>query len=177
MEKVDVKIPKLIKRTVKFFDVSVKVKPIIGIEDYAIIIKDLRDNFFYQSDMSEHIIDLRIRRDVLNLCTNINVDKISNDDLATEAISSFISKNIENYLEIGDSILQEFKMTKLQSGFGLVSSRIPSAEEVDKMVNSLKNAINGMDTEKLKDLFGATIYNKSPLFGKFLGDKIKNKEE
>lgn len=176
MEKVDIKIPKLIKKTIKFGEVSIKVKPIIEVNDYAILIKDLRDNFFIEQDMSEYIVKLRIKRDILSLCTNVNIDNISNIELESKMLDDFINENIINYNDVVDSILCEFKINKLQTGFGLASSKIPTSEDVDKMLNSLKDAVNGMDTEKLNTLFNATVYNKSPLVAEAV-KKINLKKE
>lgn len=179
-EKVKITLKKRNKKTVEFNGVKVKVIPFISAENYDIILDDIKKNIFYNSKIENkcHMIDLRLYKDVLELCTNIDVEHINIEDLFREELSWFLNEHIENLGYVADYIKEEYKNYVMENCFGILGNKMPTTEDMEKSVENISKMIENLPQDKLELIGKSIVWNNSPALGKAVApaEHIKTNE-
>ena len=88
-EKVKIKLNKSKKKEAELNDIKIKVDTLISIENYETILNDIKANVFYNTEITDkvHVLDLRLIRDTLELCSNVDVESLDSEDLFSGVFS------------------------------------------------------------------------------------------
>lgn len=167
MEKVDIKLSKNKKHTVKIGDISVKVDKYISLEKYETILEDIKTSIFYNSEVIDkvHMKDLRFIRDVIELCTNINVDSLDGEDFMSPELLCSLIDGIENYNIIKKYIDKEYDRFILENCFGVLSGKLPNVQDMENSMNKLSETINDLPNDKLELIAKSIVWNNMPALG------------
>ncbi len=154
-------------KEVKFCGVMVKVKN-ISLEDYSTILEDLKENVFYNNNLEDkyYALQLRFRKNIVSLCTNIDTENLSAEDYNRDELWQLLFDNIDNYIEVDNSIEAEYKKSVLESCFGIIAKKVPSAKSMEKSMDKLVESINNIDSEKLELVAKSIVWNQMPALGK-----------
>lgn len=169
-EKVKVTFKKRNKKTVEFNGVKVDIVPFISAENYDIILSDIKKNIFYNPEVENkcHMMDLRLYKDVLELCTNIDVESVSIDDLFCEELSEFLSEHIENLWYVTDYIKEEYKNYVMENCFGILGNKMPTTKDMEKSVENISKMIENLPQDKLELIGKSIVWNNAPALGKMV---------
>lgn len=167
MEKVDIKLSKSKKNTVKIGDVDIKVDKYIPLKKYEIILEDIKTNVFYDSEVQNkaHMTDLRFVRDVVELCTNINIDNLKGEDFMCPELCEALAEGIENYYDIRDYINKEYDRFIMENCFGVLANKLPTTTDMEASMDRLSETINNLPSDKLELIAKGIVWNNMPALG------------
>ena len=154
-------------REIEFCGAKVKVKN-ISLEDYSTILEDLKENVFYNNNLEDkcYALHLRFIKNIVTLCTNIDTESLSAEDYGRDELLSLLYDNIDNYIEVDNSIEAEYKKSVLESCFGIIAKKVPSAKSMEKSMDKIVESINNIDPEKLELVAKSIVWNQMPALGK-----------
>lgn len=154
-------------REVEFCGVKVKVRN-ISLEDYSTILEDLKENIFYNSNLEDkyYALQLRFIKNVISLCTNIDTGDLNAEDYGRDELLELLYDNIDNYIKIKDSVEAEYEKSVLESCFGIIAKKVPSAKSMEKSMDKIVESINNIDPEKLELVAKSIVWNQMPALGK-----------
>ena len=154
-------------KEIDFCGVKVKVRN-ISLEDYGIILEDLKENIFYNNNLEDkcYALHLRFIKNIVTLCTNIDTESISAEDYGRDELWRLLFDNIDNYIEIDKAIEAEYKKVVLENCFGIIAKKVPSAKSMEKSMNKLVEGINSIDSDKLDMVARSIVWNQMPALGK-----------
>lgn len=154
-------------KEVEFCGAKVKVKN-ISLEDYSTILEDLKENVFYNNNLEDkcYALHLRFIKNIVTLCTNIDTENLSAEDYSRDELWALLFDNIDNYIEVDNSIEAEYKKSVLESCFGIIAKKVPSAKSMEKSMDKLVESINNIDSEKLELVAKSIVWNQMPTLGK-----------
>ncbi len=154
-------------KEVEFCGAKVKVKK-ISLEDYSTILEDLKENIFYNNNLEDKnfALELRFRKNVVSLCTNIDTESLNAEDYDRDSLFLLLLNNIDNFSEVGNCIRNEYKKSVLESCFGIIAKKVPSAKSMEKSMDKLVESINNIDPEKLDLVAKSIVWNQMPTLGK-----------
>lgn len=154
-------------KEVKFNDVAVEINENISIENYEIILNDIKENILYNREIENkvHMIDLRFVKDVLELCTNIDISEFSIEDLNSPELSDFLFENIYNLWTAKDNIIKEYDRFVMENCFGVLANKIPSSEDMEKSMQKLSETIENLPEDKLEMISKSIVWNNMPALG------------
>lgn len=165
-------------KEIDFCGVKVKVRN-ISLEDYGIILEDLKENIFYNNNLEDkyYALHLRFIKNVVTLCTNIDTESISAEDYGRDEFWRLLFDNIDNYIEIDNAIEAEYKKVVLENCFGIIAKKVPSAKSMEKSMNKLVEGINSIDSDKLDMVARSIVWNQMPALGKAIAPAEHISEE
>lgn len=153
-------------REIEFCGVKVKIKN-ISLEDYGTILEDLKENIFYNNNLEDkyYALQLRLIKNVVSLCTNIDTESFSVEDYGRVELATLLVNNIDNYFEVNDAIIAEYKKSVLEDCFGIIAKKVPSAKSMEKSMDKIVESINNIDPEKLDLVAKSIVWNQMPALG------------
>lgn len=164
--KVKVELPKeySVAKIIDFGGKTVKIETIITLEKCDTILNDIKETILYNSSIVNKSVFLypRYIRDVLDLCTNIDINDFEAEDFNSPVVSQLLSENILNFENIKEHIIREYEKWVMENCFGILANKIPSAGDMEKSVEAIANTIEKIPAEKL-EMFGKSIaWSQSP---------------
>lgn len=154
-------------KEIDFCGVKVKVRN-ISLEDYGIILEDLKENIFYNNNLEDkyYALQLRFAKNVISLCTNIDTESLNAEDYGRDELLSLLYDNIDNYIKIKNSVEAEYEKSVLEGCFGIIAKKVPSTKSMEKSMDKIVESINNIDPEKLELVAKSIVWNQMPALGK-----------
>lgn len=165
--KVKLEIPKMKTKTIEFLGKNVKINDHISMENYSIIANDIRNNVLYNDEVTDKyaLLVIRTYKDILDLCTNINTEDMTADELASDEIWNLLIDNIENFHDIEEWLDKEYDKFILENSLGVLGNKMPSSAEMEKSMDSIAKTINELPEDKLELLAKSIVWNNAPALG------------
>lgn len=174
-EKVKISIPKVEIKEIDFCGQKIKMYSFITLENASTIIKDLKEHILYNEEIKDKYLFLQARfiRDVLELCTNIDVSELDGEDFCSPKIENLLVE-IDNFDIIEQSIDKEYDKWVIDNSFGLLSSSLPSAKDMDASMEKLAKTIEDLPEDKLELISKSIVWNNMPALGQQVAPATHN---
>lgn len=165
--KVKLEIPKMETKTIEFLGKNVKINDHISMENYSIIANDIRNNVLYNDEVTDKyaLLIIRTYKDILDLCTNINTEDMTADELVSDEIWNLLIDNIGNFHDVEEWLNKEYDKFILESSLGALGNKMPSSAEMEKSMDSIAKTINELPEDKLELLAKSIVWNNAPALG------------
>jgi len=120
----------------------IKVNSYLSLENKMILFKNYSDLYFQTNDFVDNYINASysLMLGVVDLCTNINVEKLDMDAFIGSGLWTEIKKRITNYNDVASDL---YSIIKLYSEQRLAEQSIGTA--FDRLSNSFIDFINKID--------------------------------
>lgn len=166
--KVKISVPKIEKKEVDFLDKKVKIDDRISLEKYGKISEDIKSVILYNPEVSDKFAMLRVRfiRDVLDLCSNIDISELDGEDFNSTELEDLVYSNIDNAYEIKDYLEKEYDKYIMENCFGIIAAKMPTAKELEESMDKISKTINELPTDKLELIGKSIVWNQMPALGK-----------
>lgn len=166
-EKVKIKLNKSEIKEVELNGVKIKINTLISVEDYETILNDIKTNVFYNVEIIDkvYMIDMRMIRDVLELCSNVDIESLDSEDLFSGELKDFLVTNIDNFWAVEDNILKEYDRYVMENCFGILANKIPNATDMEKSVEHITKMIEELPKDKLELIGKSIVWNNAPAIG------------
>ena len=167
-KKIKISIPKIEQKEVEICGVKVKIDSKISLEKYGKISEDIKNLILYNSEVVDKYAMLRVRfiRDVLELCSNIDISKLSGEDFNSTELEDLVYSNIDNAYEIKDYLEKEYDKYIMENCFGIIAAKMPTAKELEESMDKISKTINELPTDKLELISKSIVWNQMPALGK-----------
>lgn len=167
LKKIKISIPKIEQKEVEICGVKVKIDSKISLEKYGKISEDIKNLILYNSEVSDKFAMLRVRfiRDVLELCTNVDISELSAEDFNSAEFEELIYSNIDNAYEIQDYLEKEYDKYIMENCFGIIAAKMPTAKELEESMDKISKTINELPTDKLELISKSIVWNQMPALG------------
>lgn len=179
-EKIKIELNKNKKKEAELNGIKIKVDTFISVENYEIILNDIKTNVFYNTEITDkvHMIDLRLIRDVLELCTNVDIENLDSEDLFSGELMDFLMDNINNFWAITDDILKEYDRFVIENAFGILGNKLPNAKEMEESTKKITDMIENLPEDKLELIAKSIVWNNAPAVGNMVApaDHIKSED-
>lgn len=168
LKKIKISIPKIEQKEVEICGVKVKIDSKISLEKYGKISEDIKNLILYNSEVVDKYAMLRVRfiRDVLELCSNIDISKLSGEDFNSTELEELVYSNIDNAYEMKDYLEKEYDKYIMENCFGIIAAKIPTAKELEESMDKISKTINELPTDKLELISKSIVWNQMPALGK-----------
>ena len=168
LKKIKISIPKIEQKEVEICGVKVKIDSKISLEKYGKISEDIKNLILYNSEVVDKYAMLRVRfiRDVLELCSNIDISKLSGEDFNSTELEDLVYSNIDNAYEIKDYLEKEYDKYIMENCFGIIAAKMPTAKELEESMDKISKTINELPTDKLELISKSIVWNQMPALGK-----------
>ena len=177
MERVKIKVPEMEVRKVKFGDQEIEVKSKISLVEYEDIIEDIKEKIFSSNISDKYVMwNIRYIQLVLEKCTNIDYTALSAEELNSTELYSFLEENIDNFYKIKIYLQKEYENMIIENCFGIVASKMPSAEEMKKSMEAISQTINDLPADKLDLISKSIVWNQMPSLGNKIAPATAMKE-
>ena len=166
-KKIKISIPKIEQKEVEVCGVKVKIDSKISLEKYGKISEDIKNLILYNSEVVDKYAMLRVRfiRDVLELCSNIDISKLSGEDFNSTELEDLVYSNIDNAYEIKDYLEKEYDKYIMENCFGIIAAKMPTAKELEESMDKISKTINELPTDKLELISKSIVWNQMPALG------------
>lgn len=179
-EKIKIKLNKSQKKEAELNGIKIKVDTFISIENYEIILSDIKTNIFYNTEITDkvHMMDLRLIRDILELCTNVDIENLNSEDLFSSELRDFLMDNIDNFWYISDNMLKEYDRFVIENSFGILANKLPNAKEMEESTKKITDMIENLPEDKLELIAKSIVWNNAPVLGGIAApvDHIKSED-
>lgn len=167
LKKIKISIPKIEQKEVEICGVKVKIDSKISLEKYGKISEDIKNLILYNSEVVDKYAMLRVRfiRDVLELCSNIDISKLSGEDFNSTELEDLVYSNIDNAYEIKDYLEKEYDKYIMENCFGIIAAKMPTAKELEESMDKISKTINELPTDKLELISKSIVWNQMPALG------------
>ena len=168
LKKIKISIPKIEQKEVEICGVKVKIDSKISLEKYGKISEDIKNLILYNSEVVDKYAMLRVRfrRDVLELCSNIDISKLSGEDFNSTELEELVYSNIDNAYEVKDYLEKEYDKYIMENCFGIIAAKMPTAKELEESMDKISKTINELPTDKLELISKSIVWNQMPALGK-----------
>lgn len=169
-KKIKISIPKTNQKEVEVCGKKVKIDAIISLEKYEKISEDIKNIILYNPEVSDKFAMLRVRfiRDVLELCSNIDISELSGEDFNSTELEGLVYSNVDNAYEIKDYLEKEYDKYIMENCFGIIASKMPTAKELEESMDKISKTINELPTDKLELISKSIVWNQMPALGKLI---------
>lgn len=166
-KKIKISIPKTNQKEVEVCGKKVKIDAIISLEKYEKISEDIKNIVLYNPEVSDKFAMLRVRfvRDVLELCSNIDVSELSGEDFNSTELEDLVYSNIDNAYEIKDYLEKEYDKYIMENCFGIIAAKMPTAKEIETSVENISKMIENLPKDKLELISKSIVWNQMPALG------------
>ena len=166
-KKIKISIPKIEQKEVEVCGVKVKIDSKISLEKYGKISEDIKNLILYNSEVVDKYAMLRVRfiRDVLELCSNIDVSELSGEDFNSTELEELVYSNIDNAYEVKDYLEKEYDKYIMENCFGIIAAKMPTAKELEESMDKISKTINELPTDKLELISKSIVWNQMPALG------------
>ena len=166
-KKIKISIPKIEQKEVEICGVKVKIDTIISLEKYEKISEDIKNIILYNPEVSDKFAMLRVRfiRDVLELCSNIDISELSGEDFNSTELEDLVYSNVDNAYEIKDYLEKEYDKYIMENCFGIIAAKMPTAKELEESMDKISKTINELPTDKLELISKSIVWNQMPALG------------
>lgn len=168
------------EKKILFGGETITLKTKINLDIYSNILSDIMQSVWLNSKISDksYATNLRLIKVVLDLCTNIDTSAMNVEDFTNSNIEELLDDNISNYWEIKKFINDEYETFRLYNCFGLLVKKVPSAKQLNNLLDKLPDVLNKIDTKNLENIAKSIVWNESPVLGKTLAPAEKiNKQK
>lgn len=167
LKKIKISIPKIEQKEVEICGVKVKIDSKISLEKYGKISEDIKNLILYNSEVVDKYAMLRVRfiRDVLELCSNIDISKLSGEDFNSTELEDLVYSNVDNAYEIKDYLEKEYDKYIMENCFGIIAAKMPTAKELEESMDKISKTINELPTDKLELISKSIVWNQMPALG------------
>lgn len=166
--RVKITLPENTQREVEFGEKIIKVDSYISLEKYDTIISDIKSTVLYNSEIENKyaFVFVRYIRDVLDLCTNIDVTELSGEDFNSPAILDLLESYIRNFTDMESFIEKEYDRWVMENCFGILANKIPDSKDMEESMNKLAETIESLPEDKLELIGKSIVWNNMPALGK-----------
>ena len=167
LKKIKISIPKIEQKEVEVCGVKVKIDSKISLEKYGKISEDIKNLILYNSEVVDKYAMLRVRfiRDVLELCSNIDISKLSGEDFNSTELEDLVYSNIDNAYEIKDYLEKEYDKYIMENCFGIIAAKMPTAKEIETSIENISKMIENLPKDKLELISKSIVWNQMPALG------------
>ena len=168
LKKIKISIPKIEQKEIEICGVKVKIDSKISLEKYGKISEDIKNLILYNSEVVDKYAMLRVRfiRDVLELCSNIDISELSGEDFNSTELEELVYSNIDNAYEVKDYLEKEYDKYIMENCFGIIAAKMPTAKELEESMDKISKTINELPTDKLELISKSIVWNQMPALGK-----------
>ena len=165
--RVKITLPENTQREVEFGEKIIKVDSYISLEKYDTIISDIKSTVLYNSEIENKyaFVFVRYIRDVLDLCTNIDVTELSGEDFNSPAILDLLESYIRNFTDMESFIEKEYDRWVMENCFGILANKIPDSKDMEESMNKLAETIENLPEDKLELIGKSIVWNNMPALG------------
>lgn len=165
--KVKIELPEITTKEVEICGKTVKVEPIITLEKYEIILNDIKETVLYNEEVSDKlgIMHARTIRDVLELCTNIDISGFEAENFNCSELSNFVYDNIDNIFTIEEYLEKEYDKYVMESCFGVLANKLPSTQDMEESMKRISETIENIPDDKLEMISKSIVWNNMPALG------------
>lgn len=167
-KKIKISVPKIEQKEVEVCGEKVKIDTLISLEKYGKISEDIKNIVLYNPEVSDKFAMLRVRfvRDVLDLCSNIDISELDGEDFNSTELEDLVYSNIDNAYEIKDYLEKEYEKYVMENCFGIIAAKMPTAKELETSMDKISKTINELPTDKLELIGKSIVWNQMPALGK-----------
>lgn len=167
-KKIKISVPKIGQKEVEVCGKKVKIDTLISLEKYGKISEDIKNIVLYNPEVSDKFAMLRVRfvRDVLDLCSNIDISELDGEDFNSTELEDLVYSNIDNAYEIKDYLEKEYEKYVMENCFGIIAAKMPTAKELETSMDKISKTINELPTDKLELIGKSIVWNQMPALGK-----------
>lgn len=165
--RVKIILPDIKEKEIEIGEKTIKVSSEITLEQYEKIVEDIKDNVLYNTEIEDKYTLLRLRyiKNVLELCTNIDVDNIEAEALNSSYLRDILTENIINFSRIEKYLDKEYDKWVMENCFGILAHKIPDSKDMEKSMNKLSETINQLPEDKLEMIAKSIVWNNMPALG------------
>lgn len=177
--KIKVKIPKGNQIEVELLGKTVKIDSRVSLEKCEKIYKDIKEVIFQNSEIEEKFAMLKIRliRDIIDLCTNIDISELEGEDFNSQEFSDLVYENIENIYQIEENLAKEYDKWVMENCFGFLATKLPTAKELEESFGKISETVKDLPTEKLELIAKSIVWNNAPALGSVVAPATHIEEE
>lgn len=108
---------------------------------------------------------LRYIYNVLELCSNIDMENIESSILLDIEVFNVLAQNISNFNILYDILKSELQNYTVKMGFGMVADSMPSSEDMEKSMEVISKTVENIPQDKLELIAKSIAWNQSPALG------------
>ena len=112
------------------------------------------------------MLKIRFIRDVLELCSNIDISELSGEDFNSTELEELVYSNIDNAYEVKDYLEKEYDKYIMENCFGKIAAKMPTAKELEESMDKISKTINELPTDKLELISKSIVWNQMTALGK-----------
>lgn len=174
--KVKIVLPKMELQEIKIGEKTVKIDSYITLEKYEQILEDIKETILYNSDIIDKygLLHARYMKDVLELCTNIDISSMSGEDFNSPFLRETLFNNIDNFYDIEGYLEKEYDKWVIENSFGILSQSIPNSQDMEKSMEKLAETINNLPSDKLELISKSIVWNNMPALGNQIAPATHN---
>lgn len=165
--KVKITLPKIEDAEVAIGDKKVKINGYINLKQYDTILDDIKSVILYNKEIEDkyELLHVRIIKDVLELCTNIDTSNLEGEDLNSPYLKDILVENIINFKDIECYIEKEYEKWVMENCFGILAHNLPSSDDMEKSMKKLSETIENLPEDKLELISKSIVWNNIPTLG------------
>lgn len=166
-DRIKISIPKTKEKEVKINNKVVKIEEHISVDKIQQIIEDIRINIFYNDNITDKhlLMNIRMMQDIIELCTNIDAENLNEEDLTSTFLSSILYDNIDNLFNLNEYLEKEYDKWIMENSFGIVAQKMPTTSEMENIIKTLSETIEGLPQDKLEMIAKSIVWNNLPTLG------------
>lgn len=165
--RVKITLPENTQREVTIGEKIVKVDSYISLEKYDAIVNDIKEVILYNPKIENKyaFVFMRYIRNVLDLCTNIDVTELSGEDFNSPVILDMLESYIRNFTDVESFIEKEYDRWVMENCFGILAKKIPDSKDMEISMNKLAETIEKLPEDKLELISKSIVWNNMPALG------------
>lgn len=166
--RVKITLPENTQKEVTVGEKTIKIDSYISLEKYDAIINDIKEVVLCNSKIENKyaFVFMRYIRNVLDLCTNIDITELSGEDFNSPVILDMLESHIRNFTDVESFIEKEYDKWVMENCFGILAKKIPDSKDMEISMNKLAETIEKLPEDKLELIGKSIVWNNMPALGK-----------